>query len=89
MQGLLGDARSFKTTYAKRIETGNDKSATSREREVIARCSLVLAVTYIQYDHNRNGLFTAGWCRYGIAAALYHCTILPAPDKGGCAAGAG
>lgn len=34
LQGLLGDARTFKTYYAKRIEIGNDKNATARDREV-------------------------------------------------------
>ena len=34
MQDLLWDARSFKHKYARPIETGNDKCATAREREV-------------------------------------------------------
>ena len=38
-QDLLGDARSFKTMYARRIEFGNDKNATAREREVRS-CSM-------------------------------------------------
>lgn len=33
-QGLLGDARSFKIEYEKKITAGNDKNATGRDRQI-------------------------------------------------------
>ncbi len=48
MQDLLWDARSFKLKYARPIETGNDKSATAREREVAGCCPSVRMPT--EYD---------------------------------------
>lgn len=35
-QGLLGDARSFKLEYEKRITAGNDKNATGQDRQIAA-----------------------------------------------------
>lgn len=35
-QGLLGDARTFKVEYEKRITAGNDKNATGRDRQIAA-----------------------------------------------------
>jgi len=34
LQGLLGDARTFKLEFEKRITAGNDKNATGRDRQI-------------------------------------------------------
>ena len=36
LQGLLGDAKSFKLEFEKRITAGNDKNATGRDRQTAA-----------------------------------------------------
>jgi len=34
LQGLLGDAKTFKLEFEKRITAGNDKNATGRDRQI-------------------------------------------------------
>ncbi len=36
VQGLLGDAKTFKLEFEKRITAGNDKNATGRDRQIAA-----------------------------------------------------
>ena len=44
-QGLLGDARHFKTYYSKPIEAGNDRHAHDRMRAVAAQRAAELRAT--------------------------------------------